>query len=90
MYYSNMKSVDISKCILCHDAVCTKACPATVSYTHLDFLTIYRNDGDGSIKGCQYQEVGNKKQYKLFIPDFLNGFHMNTTPFLTKTSGNCH
>ena len=28
MYYSNMKSVDISKCILCHDAVCTKACPA--------------------------------------------------------------
>lgn len=28
MYYSNMNSVDISKCILCHDAVCTKSCPA--------------------------------------------------------------
>ena len=27
MYYSKIKSVDISKCILCHDAVCTKACP---------------------------------------------------------------
>ena len=28
MYYSNMKSIDISKCLLCHDAVCTKVCPA--------------------------------------------------------------
>ena len=28
MYYSTIKGTDVNKCLMCHDAVCSKACPA--------------------------------------------------------------
>ena len=33
-----------------------------------DFLTVDGDDGDGSVKGCQDQEIGQKEEHKFRVP----------------------
>ena len=71
--------------------VCTQLNSGIVLKTDPDFLTVDRDNWNGCVKCCQYQQIGDEQKDKLSVPDFLWFFHLDDTPFYcNQTSGNCH
>ena len=54
-----------------------------------DFLAI---DGDGGVKSCQYQQIGNKEENELSASDFFSFSHAYEAllPIKAKYSSACH